>query len=137
MSTNWFNQPRLDLGGASTEGIITQGLDCLACISVEAPGDDEAVAMRWHGIEGARYALDHLLTDAATGVVAQAAGLTPAGLLRAFDTKRFAAVSADLRLIIAIGRTIELPEAESLVRDTIDAQAAFITDLDQEFQNIP
>jgi len=137
MSANWFTQPRLDLGGASTEDIITQALDCLSCIGVAAPGDDEAIAMRGHGIEGARYALDHLIADAAIGVVTHAAGLASAGLRQAFDAGRFDAVSADLRLIISVGRTVDLPDAETLVRETIDAQAASFADLDREFPHIP
>lgn len=72
---DWFTQPRLDLGGASTEDIITQAIDCCENIGVAAPGDDDAVSMRGHGIEGARYALDHLIADAAIGVVAHAAGV--------------------------------------------------------------
>lgn len=137
MSANWFTQPRLDLGGASTEDIITQALDCLACIGVAAPGDDEAIAMRGHGIDGARYALDPLTADPAIGVVAHAAGLAPAGLRSDFDAGRFDGVSADLQIIISVGRTANLPDAEALVRETIDAQAASFADLDREFPHIP
>lgn len=136
MTDRWFTQPRLDLGGVSTEDIITQALDCLGGIGVAAPGDDDDVSMRGHGIDGAGYALDHLLADAAFCVVAQAAGLDAAGLRRPFDDGRFGAVSSDLRFIIAVGRTTDLPAAESLVREAIDAQAELDADLDREFQNI-
>ncbi len=136
MSAGWFTQPRFDLGGASTEGIITHVLDCLACIGVAAPDDDDAIAMSAHGIEGARDALDHLIADAAICVVAHAADLAPAGLQRAFDAGRFDAISADLSLIIEVGRTVDLPEAETVVREAIDAQAAFVVDLNRGFQNI-
>lgn len=137
MNANWFTQPRLDLGGLSTEDICRHAIDCLGRIGVAAPGDDEAVSMRGHGIEGARYALDPLTADPAIGVVAHAAGLAPAGLQRAFDAGRFDAVSDDLRIIISVGRTANLPDAETLVRETINAQAASFADLDREFPHIP
>ncbi len=137
MSANWFTQPRLDLGGASTEDIITQALDCLACIGVAAPGDDEAVAMRGRGIDDARRALDRLIADPAFCIVAQEAGLDPAGLRRVFGTERFDAVAIVLRIIIVVGRIANLPEAETLVREAIDAQAASVADLDREFPRTP
>ena len=136
MNGNWFTQPRLDLGGLSTEDIGRHALDSLGRIGVAAPGDDEAISMRGHGIEGARYALDPLIADPAFCVVARAAGVDAAGLWCAFDAGRFDAVSDDLRIIISAGRTVELPAAEMLVREAIEAQAAIDADLDQEFQNI-
>jgi predicted RNA methylase len=132
----WFTQPRLDLGGASTLDAIRQALDCLARITIAHLGDDDVVAMRGHAIKGARYALDRLILDPPFGVVAHAAGLDPTGLQHAFDAGRFDDVCADLRRIIGVGRAVDLPEGESLVRATIDEQAAFIADLDEEFQNI-
>lgn len=132
----WFTQPRLDLGGVSTEDIINQALDCLARIDVAHLGDDDVVAMRGHAIEGARYALDRLILDPAFGVIAHAAGLDATGLQRPFDAGRFDDVCADLRRIVAVGRAADLPEGEPLVRATIDEQAAFVAYLEQEFQNI-
>lgn len=132
----WFTRNRLDLGGVSTLDVITHAIDALALIDIPAPSDDDAAALRGHGIEGARYALDRLRLDAAFGVVAHAAGLDPTGLQHAFDEGRFDDVAADLRRIIAVGRAADLPEGEPLVRAAIDEQAAFIADLEQEFQNI-
>jgi hypothetical protein len=132
----WFTQPRLDLGGVSTLAAILQALDCLALIDGEYSDDDNAVALRGHAIDGARYALDRLSLDPAFGVVVHAAGLDPTELQHAFEAGRFDAVCDDLHHIVAIGRAADLPEGEPLVRATIDAQAAFIADLKQEFQNI-
>ncbi|MEE3504516.1 hypothetical protein [Acidiphilium acidophilum] len=137
MNANWFTQPRFDLGGASTEDIARQALDCLVDIGVAVPDDAESVSMRGHGIDDARHALDRLIADPAFCIVAQEAGLDPAGLRRVFDTERFDAVAIVLRIIIVVGRIANLPEAETLVRETIDAQAASFADLDREFPHIP
>lgn len=133
MTAQWFTRARLDLGGVSTETIAQQALDCLAGIGVAAPGDDEAASMRGRGIDGARYALDHLLADPAFCVVAQAAGFEPDGLRGEFDACRFDAVATDLRIIMSVGRTANLPEAEKMVRETIDAQANFIASFGRDF----
>ncbi|MGC9271448.1 hypothetical protein [Acidiphilium sp.] len=133
MTTEWFTQPRLDLGGASTEDIITRAIDCFENIGGAALGDDNAASMRGHGIEAARDALDHLIADPAFCVIVKAADLDPTSLRGVFDTERFGIVANFLHLIVVVGRTVDLPEAENLVRDTIDAQAAFIADLNREF----
>jgi len=137
MSENWFTQPRLDLGGLSTEDIARHALDCLVNIGVAVPDDAESVSMRGHGIDDARHALDRLIADPAFCIVAQEAGLDPAGLRRVFDTERFDAVAIVLRIIIVVGRIANLAEAETLVREAIDAQAASVADLDREFPRIP
>ncbi len=136
MSTNWFTQPRFDLGGASTEDIIIRAIDCFETISVAAPGNDNAASMGGHGIEGARDALDHLIADPAFCVIMKATNLDPAGLRGVFVTERFGIVADFLRLMILVGRTVDLPAAETLVREAIDAQVAFVVDLNRGFQNI-
>lgn len=135
--TGWFTQPRYDLAGASTQDIIARALDCLMGVGAASPGDALAASMRGHAIDGARFALDDLVTDPPFGVVVRAVGLDPAGLLRAFDAGRFDAVRADLNQIIAVGLVADLPAGEALAREAIDAQAAFYTDLDREFPSAP
>lgn len=138
MTSQWFDQARLDLGGLSTEAAVQQALQLFADIAMTpTAGDAEAEikAMRGHAIEAAGYALDHLIADPAFCVVAKAAGLDPSGLQSSFKVGQFDAVAADLDIIISVGRTADLPKAENLVRETIDGQAELDADLGQEFQN--
>lgn len=108
MTERWFTEPRLDLGGKSTEAIVKQALDRLADIRMaKMPANDQAAAINGDAVDNARDALEQLMVDGAFCVVAKAAGLDPIGLLRDFEARRFDAIAADLEIIIAVGRTIK------------------------------
>ncbi len=133
----WFTQPRFDLGGASTQDIITRVRDLAMEVGPAWPDADPDQSLRSHAIEGARFALNDFLADPAAVVVLRGADLDPAILRSSFEAGRFDVLCIDLDHVITVGLTADFPEGEMLVRETISAYADGLADLDREFPRIP